>query len=424
MLKKFSDIKIKHQILMLTIIAICLVVVVQSIYYFRVTAVAKEKLQEFMENSVYQAEETVKIIFQNVYNAAKYMAYSKSYQTFLTSEDVFLKFTLNDNLKDIMLSTVETNNEIENIILLDKNRKCKYYYQTFDDSFLETLKQTCFSDGKMEGNEGFYYVKKLDKDNEDIIIYAMPIVYHITDAKYGQNIGTIIVIIKSNSIRKIVDAIQIENVELFIVDNKKEVIISNHNKRLSLSDEDNIDINSNITIRRNLGFSDWEIIGSVNGRAINKDYEFFKSFAIVVGIIMLILLIVLLLIFYKSIAIPITAVSGAIDRIGENSKRLDIDIPLQNEIGNIVNSINNMLIKLDSLTRKIVSTQMQMYETELVKKQTELYALQSQVNPHFLFNTLQCMGGIALARGMNEINDICAAMAGYLQVFNKSRRFR
>jgi two-component system sensor histidine kinase YesM len=55
--------------------------------------------------------------------------------------------------------------------------------------------------------------------------------------------------------------------------------------------------------------------------------------------------------------------------------------------------------------------QQKLYELNLHKKEMEIYALQSQVNPHFLNNTLQCIYSIALTRGVNEIAQIAISMS-------------
>ena len=57
------------------------------------------------------------------------------------------------------------------------------------------------------------------------------------------------------------------------------------------------------------------------------------------------------------------------------------------------------------------SSQARLYEMELSKKQTQLYAYQSQINPHFLYNMLQCMRGISLMHGIREVAQICTNMA-------------
>lgn len=55
---------------------------------------------------------------------------------------------------------------------------------------------------------------------------------------------------------------------------------------------------------------------------------------------------------------------------------------------------------------EFAKVQRRSYEQELLMKQANLSALQSQINPHFLYNTLECIRGQAL---MEDSPDIAAA---------------
>lgn len=46
-----------------------------------------------------------------------------------------------------------------------------------------------------------------------------------------------------------------------------------------------------------------------------------------------------------------------------------------------------------------------------MKTESEIYALRSQINPHFLYNTLQCMGGIALMNDQPLVAEMASNMA-------------
>lgn len=81
------------------------------------------------------------------------------------------------------------------------------------------------------------------------------------------------------------------------------------------------------------------------------------------------------------------------------------------EIDTIIADINQMIDKIKMATRQILSTQNMLYETELRTKEAQLYALQSQVNPHFLYNTLQCICGLAAMGRTADIQKITLAMS-------------
>ena len=49
--------------------------------------------------------------------------------------------------------------------------------------------------------------------------------------------------------------------------------------------------------------------------------------------------------------------------------------------------------------------------TELLKNQAEIAALQSQINPHFLYNTLETIRGLAVVRDVPDIADMSEALA-------------
>lgn len=70
-----------------------------------------------------------------------------------------------------------------------------------------------------------------------------------------------------------------------------------------------------------------------------------------------------------------------------------------------------MLDTISEVNRQYVHAKTSLYQTELAKKQAELSALQSQINPHFLYNTLECIRSIGTVYGSEEIVKISTAMA-------------
>ena len=81
------------------------------------------------------------------------------------------------------------------------------------------------------------------------------------------------------------------------------------------------------------------------------------------------------------------------------------------EIIVMANEFNEMMDEIDDLTHRLLESNTRLYEAELVKKQSELAYLQSQINPHFLYNTLESINGIAAEEGGDKIFNITKALA-------------
>jgi len=89
-------------------------------------------------------------------------------------------------------------------------------------------------------------------------------------------------------------------------------------------------------------------------------------------------------------------------RAGRVGVRLPIT-PTRDEVGRLSRVFNTML---DSLERLIT----QVYQAQLREKDAQLLALQTQINPHFLFNTLNSMRGLS-RNGSEAVATIAESLA-------------
>ena len=95
---------------------------------------------------------------------------------------------------------------------------------------------------------------------------------------------------------------------------------------------------------------------------------------------------------------PIIRLSNVMNKINNLENIKLVQMKRQDEIGLLVDSFNKMINRISTLLIEVK-------QTEIKKKEYELKALQSQINPHFLCNTLICIASLAKQQRTEEIRD-------------------
>lgn len=126
-------------------------------------------------------------------------------------------------------------------------------------------------------------------------------------------------------------------------------------------------------------------------------YRFFIVFAC------MILLVVIFLTFYlliKGLTKPLKQLTSTIKKVSLDNLSLEIPVEGYDEIKILNNSFNAMFSNLkDSIN--------QIYESKIRETNTALLALQAQINPHFLYNTLSVISASSEKYGNLETASIC-----------------
>ncbi|MFZ2539979.1 MAG: histidine kinase [Oscillospiraceae bacterium] len=104
----------------------------------------------------------------------------------------------------------------------------------------------------------------------------------------------------------------------------------------------------------------------------------------VVGVVLLILvaLSILLYRFYRSITVPIEQLTVAFKQMEQGDLGVTIPYEVGDELGFLIQGFNEMSVRIEHLINRV-------YKEELNLREAKIKALQSQINPHFVNNTLE-----------------------------------
>ena len=119
----------------------------------------------------------------------------------------------------------------------------------------------------------------------------------------------------------------------------------------------------------------------------------------------------------------LTGVMENITESGQSAIKKGIDLTHQHyscaEIQDIYKAFHDMINEINHLNHTIFNTYTQMYELEMNNRQTEIAFLRSQINPHFLYNTLTTICGMAATNMNDQIINVTNALS---QIFRYSVR--
>lgn len=182
---------------------------------------------------------------------------------------------------------------------------------------------------------------------------------------------------------------------LYVVDESGRTLASSseiEDSRIRFGEEKQVQVlPDQIKIEQKIGtVSRWKIVGVFNKNYSSKAFVASRNksliiLALVVAFASLVITFVAGSIF-KRVAILAKHMrnieNGEFTQIGDNQKGND-------ELGYLITVMNQMSLKIKQLIEDVAKARDRQMLIELEKKQAELNALQSQVDPHFMFNVLE-----------------------------------
>lgn len=161
------------------------------------------------------------------------------------------------------------------------------------------------------------------------------------------------------------------------------------------------------------GFDDNIILQIVNTKIILEQAEQLKNTIIFYSIVVILILVVLLFRVSVYITKPLQEVEKCMQEVGKGNFNVSSPVKSSDEIGHMSEIFNQMVEQINQL----ISDK---YLLNLKFKNAQLKTLRAQINPHFLYNTLQGIQDAACESGATEIENIILALSGIFRYTIKS----
>lgn len=136
---------------------------------------------------------------------------------------------------------------------------------------------------------------------------------------------------------------------------------------------------------------------------------------VAVWLLLFVLAMILSALFSSRITKPVGQLVDAMKRVGQGDFSWQLPTHGTDEMQYLTEKYNEMGRRIQVLIEEN-------YESEIRKKETEIMALNLQLNPHFLYNTLNIMNMMALEEGNMEISKMLLSLSDMLQYTFRNRQ--
>jgi two-component system sensor histidine kinase YesM len=219
------------------------------------------------------------------------------------------------------------------------------------------------------GKSGFVWI--MDQDGK--------VVYHPDKEKWGK-------------------AVNVQNIRLTQEEpSGYSVIMINGTKKLIIADRSPL--------------TGWTLISEVPLNELNGDLVRWRNVTVWVGL----LLVCLALFLVGGFSVYLTQSLSHLRRLMRRAEEGDLHVRApekrNDEIGGLNRSFNRMVEEIQRLIGEIQHSREKEIEMELRQRESALLVMQSQINPHFLYNTLEIINSYAIIEGVKPISRMATSLS-------------
>jgi len=157
-----------------------------------------------------------------------------------------------------------------------------------------------------------------------------------------------------------------------------------------------------------LEHTDWKLIAAIPSTDIDLQIVSIERYFYFISIIFGIVALILTFIISNSITQPIKQLRKNMKKVEHGDLDCNIKIKSFDEIGELSESFNNMVSKLKSLIKEA-------YEVKMREQDAQIRAIQAQLNPHFLYNTLDTINWMAILQGAEKASEMITCLSDLLR---------
>lgn len=159
-----------------------------------------------------------------------------------------------------------------------------------------------------------------------------------------------------------------------------------------------------LIVASRLPFADWTVISTTPDVDLNLELVQTKRFLFIVVIILILLSALIASFVSRTLSSPLKRLIREMKQVEIGNFSRTLEVTSYQEMNILVASFNHMVIRIGELIERVK-------KSSVSEKNAELQALQTQVNPHFLYNTLDMIYWTLDEKGNDKLGEIVLSLS-------------
>lgn len=386
--------------------------------------------QKNIKGMVMQGNYTIDLYFQDVKTTIALLADSDELVYMLTNYDkmsINERFYQQEAVDELLKNTSLMRDHILDCIIIGNNG-----YQTNMPEHTELKDNTNILESEWmqpyveQPKKGFYYTGahvadyyyKNNGNYQNVLSVVFPVI------RYDKCLGYIIVDLDFWQMNEIINAgNQTSEFQYLVVDDTGKIVFSDDQAEINtnLSEDVKFKLQEKDTfffthggesmycVHEKSSTTKWEfLVLTPKERIIYPGVQMLTIFTLIILPISIVVTILLSLKISKRVKLPL-------EEIVEQLEQIDVDHPKHFTVKNSVGEIDYLADKITEMISKITTLINQVYKAEIKSKDAQIEALISQINPHFLYNTLQLIKTESVKGNSEEVVDTVNCLSCFLR---------
>lgn len=412
---------IHHRLFILFLFSMMtLLILVSVLYYGKTREIIHHKISELAEKNIAQTAGLFELLLEGYDSLSKSLNSNFELVKLLEQNDKAHDPLLERTITNIIGSAYYSRKDIVSIYVITNGDKVYSYEKGFaglvDNKYdsapwFNKLKQ---SQGEMIWfglSEGSYLN---NMQRESVFIFGR----QLYDLNNYKPIGVLVIETNPSPIREALSNVTISpNSRVYLVDQMNHIVASTGEEPPSsktfifdglprpYKDEIIVDSRTDeLLVAANTTMADWTVFGLTPTKDISAELAQTRLYLLLVIGAVILLSVLLASLISRNISSPLKLLIREMKQVEMGNFRGSVNVKSFEEINSLVSSFNRMVKRMDELIDTITIS-------SISEKNAQLQALQSQVNPHFLYNTLDMIYWMLDERENDRLGKVILALS-------------